>query len=92
MEDPKVEETKIEVPQVVIPQVAGMTWKDYSTTAIQWLSIIGGAVWAIMAGIKGDNTGLAAGISLAVAGLAGGAKGSILEDLLNTVIAGIRGK
>ena len=43
MEDPKVEETKIEVPQVVIPQVAGMTWKDYSTTAIQWLSIIGDA-------------------------------------------------
>jgi hypothetical protein len=82
-EEPKVDELKTETT---------MTWKDYSTTAIQWLSILGGIVWAIISGIKGDNTGLTAGITLAVTGLAGGKKGSILEDTLTLIVNGVKRK
>lgn len=68
------------------PQVPNeMRWQDYTTTAVQWLSILGGVAVAIVSGVGGNMEGLATGIGMAVAGLAGGKQGSLLEDTVKKI-------
>lgn len=68
-----------------------LNWKDYTTTAIQWISILGGVAVAIVSGVGGNMEGLATGIGMAVAGLAGGKQGSLLEDSVRKIGSAMKG-
>lgn len=69
----------------------GMNWKDYTSTATQWMAILGGIIWAVMGGMGMAPGGPLPGASLAITGLAGGKKGSLLQDMLGKIVKGLTG-